>query len=108
MIAENSQLAVVQGLVLERSQVTSLGAMVFKGRCCRLSYGVLCREEYDPNDNPTHIGQRILQSPLDGKYWVEGQIDWLLKQVCRVQVTNAQSHLVTNFLRATWSLLMAS
>ena len=84
MIAENSQLAVVQGLVLERSQVTSLGAMVFKERCCRLSYGVLCREEYDPNNNPTHIGQRVLKSPLDGKYWVEGQIDWLLKQVCRV------------------------
>ena len=84
MKAENSQLAVVQGLVLERSQVTSLGAMVFKERCCRLSYGVLCREEYDPNENPTHIGQRVLKSPLDGKYWVEGQIDWLLKQVCRV------------------------
>ena len=83
MIAENSQLAVVQGLVLERSQVTSLNAMIFKGRCCRLSYGVLCREEYNPNDNPTHIGQRVVESPHDGKYWVEGQIDWLLKQVCK-------------------------
>ena len=80
----NSQLAVVQGLVMERWQVSSLAATVFKERCCRLSYGILCREEYDPENNPTHIGQNVFRSPHDGKLWVEGQIDWFLKQVCRL------------------------
>lgn len=69
---------------MERWQVSNLGAKVFKERCCRLSYGILCREEYDPENNPTHVGQTVIRSPHDGKLWVEGQIDWFLKQVCRL------------------------
>lgn len=65
----------------ERWQVSSLGAIVFKERCCRLSYGILYREEYDPENNPTHVGQTVIRSRHDGKLWVEGQIDWFVKQV---------------------------
>lgn len=64
--------------------MTSLGAMIFKERCCRLSYGVLCSEEYDPENNPSHIRQKVSKNPHDGKLWVEGQIDWFLKQVCKI------------------------
>ena len=75
---------------MERWQVTSLGAMVFKERCCRLSYGVLCSEEYDPESNPTHINQKVFKSPHDGKLWVEGQIDWFLKQVCGLLIIDTR------------------
>lgn len=84
---------------MERRQMTSLGAMVFKERCCRLSYGILCREEYDPENNPTHIGQVIYKSPYDGKNWVEGQIDWLLKQVCRLWKIDLRLHLTAKILK---------
>ena len=57
----------------------SLKSIVFKERCCRLSYGILYREEYDPEYNPTYIGQNVVRNPYDGKLWVEGQIDWFLK-----------------------------
>ncbi|KAM0795114.1 hypothetical protein BDR22DRAFT_814045 [Usnea florida] len=80
VMVEEPQLAVVQGLVIERWQVTSLGALVFNERCCRLSYGILCREEYDPEHNPSHTGQSVFKSPHDGKIWVEGQIDWFVRQ----------------------------
>ena len=69
---------------MERWQASSSGTIVFKDRCCRLSYGILCREEYDPKTNPAHISQTVSKSPRDGKLWVEGQIDWFLKQVCKI------------------------
>ena len=74
---------------MERWQASNLGTIVFKERCCRLSYGILCREEYDPNTNPTHIGHKVFKSPHDGKLWVEGQIDWFLKQVCTILNTKS-------------------
>ena len=80
--------------MIERWQVTSLGATVFNERCCRLSYGILCREEYDPENNPSHTGQRVFKSPHDGKIWVEGQIDWFVKQVCGL-LNNRRSPLMT-------------
>ena len=84
--------------MIERWQVTSLGATVFNERCCRLSYGILCREEYDPENNPSHTGQRVFKSPHDGKIWVEGQIDWFVKQVCGL-LNNMHSPLMTEFFK---------
>ena len=65
---------------MDRVQTLKSGNVVFKERCCRLSYGVLCMEEYDPN-NPAHIGQKVTADPRDGKNYVEEQIDWFVKQV---------------------------
>ncbi len=72
----HSQLAVVQGLVMDRVQSISRGAAIFKERCCRVSYGILCIEEYDPS-NPAHIGQKVVRDSRDGKRWVEDMIDWV-------------------------------
>lgn len=65
---------------MDRVQTISRGAVVFKERCCRASYGVLCLEEYNPA-NPAHIGQKVTLDARDGKKWVENQIDWFVKQV---------------------------
>ena len=67
---------------MDRVQTLKSGNVVFKERCCRLSYGVLCMEEYDPN-NPSHIGQKVFADPRDGKNYVEEQIDWFVKQASR-------------------------
>ena len=74
------QLAVIQGLVMDRIQGLSGGNEVFSERCCRLSYGVICMEEHNPS-LPRHIGQPIVKDPRDGKTWVDNQIKWFVKQV---------------------------
>ena len=76
----NSQLAVVQGLVMDRIQAVSSKSPVFQERCCRLSYGVRCREEHNP-ENIRHLGQAVTIDPRDNKKYVENQIDWFIKQV---------------------------
>ena len=65
---------------MDRIQSIHLGNEIFQERCCRLSYGVVCREEYEPG-LPRHIGARITVDPRDGKKWVEDQIVWLVQQV---------------------------
>ena len=73
------QLAVVHGLVMDRVQSISRGEVVFEQRCCRTSYGVLCLQEYNPN-NPKHTGQDVILDPRDGKKYVEDQIQWFIQQ----------------------------
>ena len=65
---------------MDRVQTISRGAAIFKERCCRASYGVLCLEKYDPQ-NPAHLRSKRLVDPRDGKSWAEDQIDWFIKQV---------------------------
>ena len=45
-----------------------------------MSYGVRCRQAYDPN-NARHVGQLVSKDPRDGKRYVENTIDWFVKQV---------------------------
>ena len=66
---------------MDRIQTLSRGNVVFKERCCRMSYGVRCREEYNPSANSKHVGQQVTLDPRDGKKYVENQIDWFVKQV---------------------------
>ena len=75
-----SQLAVVQGLVMDRIQAIGSQIQVFQERCSRLSYGIRCREEHDPQ-KLHHLGKRVTVDPRDNKRYVENQIDWLIKQV---------------------------
>ena len=75
-----SQLAVVQGLVMDRVQAVNFKSPVFQERCCRLSYGIRCRELHDPV-NISHLGKAVTIDPRDKKRYVENQIDWFIKQV---------------------------
>ena len=72
------QLAVVQGLVTDRTQKIFRGTGVYQDRCCRISFGVVCREEYD---EVRHRGEKVTTDPLDKSRWAEDQIDWFIKQV---------------------------
>lgn len=47
-------------------------------RRCPLSYGVVCRELYDPSK---HQGQPVELDKFDKKQYAEGQMSWFLKQV---------------------------
>ena len=67
----------------DRVQELDSGIRVFKDRCARNSYGVLCRELYNPLD---HMGEQVIKDPRDKKKWAEGQIHWLIKKVRLVKV----------------------
>jgi hypothetical protein len=89
------RLAVVKGLVIDRRQKLVSGAATLKTRMyvysssptgythaiyrARASYGVLCREPYDPD---IHIGAKTEPDPFNKKLkWALMQIDWLVKKV---------------------------
>ncbi|KAK5112470.1 hypothetical protein LTR62_004227 [Meristemomyces frigidus] len=74
---QNSQLAVVHGLVAARIQSNRGGPEIYAQRCSPLSYGILCRELYDPIK---HINETVVQDPYDKKRWAERQIHWAIKQ----------------------------
>lgn len=83
---------------MERVQTLSRGSAVFKERCCRVSYGVLCLDEYNPG-NPAHIGQKVTLDPRDGKKWVENQIDWFVKQVSVVLLYVVHCSLIATYVK---------
>lgn len=68
---------------MDRIQIISRGSVVFKERCCRLSYGMICRELYDET---RHIGEEVTRDPRDGKKWAVNQIDWFVVQVSQCGV----------------------
>jgi len=63
---------------MDRVQALHRGVGVYTGKCCRSSYGVLCRLPYHP---VRHRGEKVIKDELDGMKWAEGQIDWLIKEV---------------------------
>lgn len=65
---------------MDRIQAVSSKIVVFQERCCRLSYGVRCREQHDPG-NIHHLGKTVTVDHRDNKKYVENQIDWFIKQV---------------------------
>ncbi|KAK5125179.1 hypothetical protein LTR85_000855 [Meristemomyces frigidus] len=75
------QLAVVRGLVRERTQrlgtPVAAGPEVFETRRCRNSYGAIVRELY--NDSK-HRGLPIVQDMHDGRQWVDHVVDWFIKR----------------------------
>lgn len=78
LVAADPQLAVVKGLVMERAQSIEQDVPVWMGRCCRVSYGILCRRRYKAKE---HFGEPTVKDPLTGELWVEDQIDWIIKVV---------------------------
>lgn len=76
------QLAVVHGLVMDRTQEISQNIVVYTKRCCRTSYGIVCRQVYDANK---HQGEDIVIDPRDKQKWAERQIHWFIEQASRVR-----------------------
>ncbi|GAB1316509.1 Actin-like ATPase domain-containing protein [Madurella fahalii] len=75
--ADEPQLAVVKGLVLDRKQKAKAGRSALRVRKARASYGVVTRERYDKN---LHAGKRPVRSDLDGELYVDGQVKWVIKK----------------------------
>ncbi|KXS95555.1 hypothetical protein AC578_5259 [Pseudocercospora eumusae] len=82
------QLAVVRGLVRERTQQLgkgpSAGEDVYKTRHCRNSYGVAVREAY----NFAKHGMASTIKGNDGREWVENCIDWFIYQGQTINVSD--------------------
>ncbi|QIW94963.1 hypothetical protein AMS68_000481 [Peltaster fructicola] len=81
------QLAVVKGLVRERTQqlgnTLSAGQEVFQTRRCRNSYGMVVRVPYT---EALHRGLPVTVDPNDGGQWVDHMVDWFIKQGEEVDV----------------------
>lgn len=78
-IAPDPQLVVCKGNVADRVQKLKTGQSVLGWRCCRASYGTLCKILHDPQ-NPAHFGLTTELDPMDGKLYVPNCIDWFIKQ----------------------------
>lgn len=77
-MAEEPQLAVVHGLVLDRIQQLKRGVVMFGSRCSPVSYGIVCDLLYDPEK---HIGEPVRRDPRDNNLYAVDQIQWLVVQV---------------------------
>lgn len=86
MLKFERQLAVAKGLVMDRVQELRSGFKVYTGRCSRASYGVLCRQHYDPIK---HRGEKSSTDPFDGQRWAENQIDWLIRKVAVLRIVRS-------------------
>ena len=80
-IAPDPQLAVCKGMVADRVRKLKAGKAVLKYRCCRASYGTVCKELYNKN-NPQHVGRPTSLDPMNGKLYVTQSIAWFIKRVC--------------------------
>jgi hypothetical protein len=79
-VAPDPQLSVCKGLVADRLRKLKVGEGVLGWRCCRASYGLICKELHDKN-NPKHIGRGVERDPRDGKSYVPDCIDWFVEKV---------------------------
>lgn len=78
LAAEEPQLAVVHGLVLDQAQQVSQTLNPITSRFARVSYGIVVNQRYDPKN---HQGVTPTKDPRDGKKWVVDRIEWLIRQV---------------------------
>lgn len=83
-VAPDPQLAVCKGLVGDRVRRLKAGKPVLKWRCCRASYGTICKEVYD-KENPMHVGRPLERDPMNGKMYVTQRIAWFIKKVIQNQ-----------------------
>lgn len=78
LLAEDPQLAVVLGLVMDRAQELGQYTKAITERCARVSYGVVVNQRYDPLK---HGGQKVYKDPRDKREWAMNQIEWLIREV---------------------------
>ncbi|KAL4757094.1 Hsp70 family protein [Aspergillus foveolatus] len=77
LMAEEPQLAVVHGLLLDRIQQLKRGVVMFGSRRSPVSYGIICDLIYDPEK---HIGEPVRRDPRDNNLYAIDQIEWLIIQ----------------------------
>lgn len=70
--ADEPDLTVAYGLVLDRLERLRRDAAIELGNYSGVSYGIICRRPYDPK---IHADDLVTRNPLDYKLWVEDQID---------------------------------
>ncbi|KAI4203188.1 MAG: hypothetical protein LQ350_002064 [Teloschistes chrysophthalmus] len=75
--ADDPQIAVVQGLVLNEAQQHETGSATLKSRISPASYGVLCKEPYKVEK---HLGMDFETDELDGKLYAIDVIHWFVKK----------------------------
>jgi hypothetical protein len=78
-IAPDPQLAVCKGLVSDRVRKLLTSRSVLGWRCCRASYGTLCKIAYDKK-NPDHEGKELVKDPLNGKLYIVQSIAWFVRK----------------------------
>ncbi|KAI9771495.1 MAG: hypothetical protein M1840_002115 [Geoglossum simile] len=105
ILSGDAQLAVCQGLVMDRIQKLKFNRSIIDERCCRKSYGMVCMEPYNKDK---HLGQRTWKDPLDKKLYVPEQIDWFIKQGQPVSTEKPIEHTFTRKIdpsrpRVTWT-----
>ncbi|KAL4781246.1 hypothetical protein BJX76DRAFT_350325 [Aspergillus varians] len=81
LMAEEPQLAVVHGLVLDRIQQLDQGVIMFASRYSPVSYGIVCDVLYDPTK---HVGEKVRRDPRDDNLYAVDQVEWLIIQGCTV------------------------
>ncbi|KAF9634279.1 hypothetical protein BFW01_g5174 [Lasiodiplodia theobromae] len=89
LLAPEPQLAVCHGLVMNRVQEITSEIPMYTSRRCRASYGILCREKYDPR---RHAGEDVSVDEYDKKKWVDGQIHWVVKKGDPIDVSRGIRH----------------
>ncbi|PGH31639.1 hypothetical protein GX50_05581 [[Emmonsia] crescens] len=77
LIAEEPQLAVAEGLVMNRIQHLNRGVIAFGYRCSPVSYGILCDKAYKAH---IHLGEPVRYDARDKKTYAIDQIDWIVIQ----------------------------
>ena len=90
-VAPDPQLAVCKGLVADRLRKLKVGEGVLGWRCCRASYGLICREYYDKS-NPKHIWRKTEKDARDGKLYVPDCIDWFVEKGTPVSIDRPKVH----------------
>jgi hypothetical protein len=90
-IAPDPQLAVCKGLVSDRVRKILTSRSVLGWRCCRASYGTLCKIAYDKT-NPDHEGKRLEPDLMNGKLYVVQSVAWFVKRGEPVSVDQPVVH----------------
>ncbi|KAF2467943.1 uncharacterized protein BDR25DRAFT_335749 [Lindgomyces ingoldianus] len=94
-IAPDPQLAVCKGLVADRVRKLLTSHSVLGWRCCRASYGTVCKILYDKR-NPEHAGKELTRDPLNNKLYITQAIAWFVRKGEPVSVDRPIIH---NFIK---------
>lgn len=94
-VAPDPQLAVCKGLVADRVRKLVTSHSVLGWRCCRASYGTMCKILYDKK-NPEHQGRQLVKDPMNGKLYIMQAIAWFVKKGEPVSV---DTPIVHNFIK---------
>ncbi|KAF2851970.1 hypothetical protein T440DRAFT_447442 [Plenodomus tracheiphilus IPT5] len=94
-IAPDPQLAVCKGLVSDRVRKILTSRSVLGWRCCRASYGTVCKVAYDKK-NPEHQGKELVKDPMNSKLYIAQSIAWFVKKGAPVSVDRPIVH---NFVK---------